>query len=532
MTANDNSGNLPDSAGVVIIGAGISGCAIAREVTRCTPDVVVIDKETDVACGTTKANNAEVHSGIGEKYGTLKQRLNVRGNMLYDEFVKGTGVPLKRQGLLIVITPRTLPEKYVSRLPARLSNHLLGRTVPRLVMRSGRRKGIPGLRALTREEVFEREPNVTRNAIAGVFDPTYGLVSPYKLAIALGEIAVANGARLLLDTEVIGVRTEGSAVQAVVTDRGVIRTPLVVNAAGLFADEVADMAGAGGFRIHPRKGASLLFDRDITSDYVSSSVAEFRMFIKSHSKGGGAMPTAEGNLQLGPTAIETDDKYDTSISAEEIEEIFERFYYLLPEFPRSAMISAFSGIRAPTVEEDFVIGASEAVHGFVNVAGIQSPGLAAAPAIAEMVMEILHGLGVPREKRPDYQPERKAPPDFSEISNEERQRLIDSDPAYGRLICRCEHVTEGEVVDAVHATIPARTMDAVKRRTRIGMGRCQGGFCQFRAAQILARELGVPVTDITKDGEGSWLFAGKTKELLVEGAATPAMEGPGGGDGS
>jgi len=521
----DHMSEFPTSAAVVIIGAGISGTAIAREVVKHTSDVVIIEKETDVACGTTKANNAEIHSGIGEKYGTLKAKLNVRGNLLYDEFVKELGIPLKRQGMLIVITPRTLPKKITRWMPKFVENYVLARMVPHLVMRNARKKGIPGQHALTREEIFEREPNVTRNAIAGVFDPTYGLVSPYKLAIALAENAVHNGARLLLDTEVIAIRKDDGRIQAVVTDRGVIETPIVVNAAGVFADDVANMAGAGGFKIHPRKGASLLFDRDITQDYVKSSVAEFRLFMKSHSKGGGAMPTAEGNLQLGPTAIETDDKYDTSISAEEIQEIFDRFYYLMPDFPQTAIISAFSGVRAPTLEEDFVIGASDAAHGFVNVAGIQSPGLAAAPAIAEMVIEILHGLGLPRDVRSDYDPKRTAPPDFSEISNEERDALIAKDPRYGRLICRCEHVTEGEVVDAVHAIIPATTMDAVKRRTRIGMGRCQGGFCGYRAAQILARELGIPVTEITKNGDGSWIFSGTTKELLLEEQGSPTTGG-------
>ncbi len=502
---------LPDTADLVIIGAGVSGCSIAREAVKYTRDVVVLEKDSDVAEGTTKANNAEVHSGIGEKYGTLKQRLNVRGNFLYDEFVEGLGVFLKRQGLVIVITPRTLPENITRMLPSSTTVWLLKHVVPRLILRNGRKKGIPGQRMLTREEIFEMEPHVTKNAVAGVFDPTYGLVSPYKLTIALAENVVKNGARVCLGTTVTGVKVEEGRVRAVLTDRGEIKTSLVVNAAGVFADEVADMAGAGGFRIHPRKGASLLFDRDITADYVRSSVAEFRMFHKARSKGGGAMPTAEGNLQLGPTAIETEDKYDTSISAEEIEEIFDRFYYLLPEFPRSAIISAFSGVRAPTEEEDFLIGPSDRARGFVNVAGMQSPGLAAAPAVAEMAIGILHDLGLPADRRTDYDPVRIPPVKFSEMSSEEKDLLIREDPRYGRVVCRCEHVTEGEVVDAIHSIIPATNMDAVKRRTRVGMGRCQGGFCGFKVAQILARELGLPITEVTKNGGGSWIFSGETR---------------------
>lgn len=505
---------LPASAAVVVVGGGVIGCSIAREATRYTPDVVVLEKESDVSCGASKANNAEVHSGIGEDAGTLKQELNVRGNRMYDDFVRGLGVELKRQGLLIVVTQRTVPPH--GDMPEDERMELLTVKIPEGIIAYGEKAGIAGLRALSRDEVFRMEPNVTREAVAGVFDPTYGLISPYKLTIALAEHAVVNGARVFLDTEVTGFRVEDGGVKAVVTGRGEIETPLVVNAAGVFADEVADMAGAGGFVIHPRKGASLLFDRQVTAEYVRSSVAEFKLPGQktTQSKGGGAMPTAEGNLQLGPTAIETGDKYDTSISAAEMEEIFERFHYLLPDFPRDALISAFSGIRAPTEHEDFLIEASEAVRGFVNVAGIQSPGLASAPAIAEMAIGILHDLGMPREARPDFDPVRPAPPKFSELSNPERNRLIREDPRWGHVICRCETVTEMEVVNAIHSIIPAVNMDAVKRRTRTGMGRCQGGFCGSRVAAVLARELGIPITAVTKDGEGSPVFLGLAKEFL------------------
>jgi len=498
------------------VGAGVIGCSIAREVTRYTPDVVILDKESDVACGASKANNAEVHSGIGEQAGTLKQKLNVRGNRMYDDFVRDLGVEFRRQGLLIVITPRSLLENSAGEMPESKREELLTRTLPQGIVSYGENAGIRGLRVLSREEVFEMEPNVTPQAVAGVFDPTYGLVSPYKLTIALAENAVINGARLFLDTEVTGFRVEEGRVRAVLTDRGEIRTSLVVNAAGVFADEVADMAGAGGFKIHPRKGATLIFDRQVTQEYVRSSVSEFRLPSQreTRSKGGGAMPTVEGNLMLGPTAVEVEDKYDTSVSAEEIEEIFDRFHSLFPEFPRQALISSFSGVRAPTEEEDFVIEASGEVEGFVNVAGIQSPGLASAPAIAEMVIGILKDLGMPGEERPDYQPVRPAPVKFSELSDKERDRLIREDPRWGNIICRCETVTEMEVVNAVHSIVPAANMDAVKRRTRTGMGRCQGGFCGSRVAAILARELGIPITEVTKDGEGSPLFLGEAKSFL------------------
>jgi glycerol-3-phosphate dehydrogenase len=518
MTQQLEPAELPQSAGVVVIGAGVSGCSIARELTRYTPDVVILEKESDAADGTTKANNAEVHSGIGEQSGTLKQKLNVRGNRLYDQFVEGLGVDFVRQGLLIVVTRRSLPDRDTQRMPRFLLNFLLEKVLPRLIVLSGKKKGIEGLRIVSRDEIFRMEPHVTKNAVAGVFDRTYGMVAPYKLTIALAEHAVINGARVFLNTEVTGIKVKDGGVKAVVTDHGEIQTPIVVNAAGLYADEVADMAGAGGFKIHPRKGASLLFDRQETEEFVNSSVSEFRWRAHAKTKGGGAMPTLEGNLQLGPTAIEVEDKRDTSISAEEIDEIFERFYYLLPDFPRASIISAFSGLRAPTEEEDFIIEASDETRGFVNVAGIQSPGLASAPAIAEMVVGILHDLGVPRSLREDFDPVRPAPPRFAELSDSERDRLIAEDPRYGNVVCRCEYVTEAEVVRAVHGIVPATNMDAVKRRTRVGMGRCQGGFCGCRSAQIIARELGIPVTDVTKDGEGGWVFAGHTKTPRASGS--------------
>lgn len=510
---------LPASAQVVIVGGGVIGCAMARELTRYTTDVVILEKESDVACGASKANNAEIHSGIGEDAGTLKQKLNVRGNYMYDDFVRGLGVDFKRQGLLIVVTPRSLPEEALRSMGEDERREMLAGKIPEGIVAYGEKAGIRGLRVLSRSEVLELEPNVTPEAVAGVFDPNYGMVCPYKLTIALAEHAVINGARVFLNTEVTGMRVENGRVQGVITKRGEIATGLVVNAAGVFADEVAEMAGAGGFRIHPRKGATLLFDREVTSEYVHSSVALFKLpgMKKERSKGGGAMPTVEGNLQLGPTAVEVEDKYDTSISAEEIEEIFERFHYLLPDFPREAVISAFSGVRAPTLEEDFVIGASEAVRGFVNVAGIQSPGLASAPAIVEMVMGFLHELGIPREPRPDFLPVRPAVPRFAELDNQERGRLIKEDPRWGHIVCRCEYVTEAEVVKAIHSLIPATDLDAVKRRTRTGMGRCQGGFCTHRVAAILARELGIPVTAVTKSGERSPVFMGETKDILARG---------------
>jgi glycerol-3-phosphate dehydrogenase len=355
-----SAGLFPTSAEVVVIGGGVVGCAIARELTRFTPDVVVLEKENDVADAASKANNAMVHSGMGEKKGTLKAHLNVRGNRMYDRFVEGLNVEFKRDGMFIVITPRSLSFPWLRWIPAWLVRQWMRVCLPWVLIAYGRGKGIKGLKRVRRKKLLRLEPNLNPEVISAIYDPNYGRISPYKLTIALAEHAVINGARVCLNTEVMGMRVEDGEVRGVITDRGEIATKRVVNAAGCFADEVARMAGADGFRIHARKGATLLFDKE-TSTVVNHTISELRVPLAGHSKGGGLMPTIDGPLQLGPTAIEVEDKYDTSVSREEIDWILDRFLYLIPTFPKSSVICAFTGVRAPTEQEDFVIGASDKV---------------------------------------------------------------------------------------------------------------------------------------------------------------------------
>ncbi|MHB8780309.1 MAG: FAD-dependent oxidoreductase [Candidatus Geothermincolia bacterium] len=505
--------SLPERATAVVIGGGVVGCSIARELTRYTPDVVILEKECDVADATSKANNAMVHSGMGEKKGTLKARLNVRGNAMYEEFIEGLGVDFKREGMYIVITPRSLSYPWLDKVPGPIVRHWMRAYLPWVLIAYGRGKGLRGLKKVRGKKMLELEPQLNPNILAAIHDPNYGVISPYKLTIALAEHAIINGAKLFLDTEVTGIRVEEGRVQGVQTPRGEIKTSIVVNAAGCFADEVAAMAGCCDFKIHPRKGATVLIDKDL-SGIVKHTVSELRVPLAGHSKGGGLMPTIDGPLQLGPTAIEVDDKYDTSVSAEEIDWIFDRFLYLLPGFDRKGVITVFTGVRAPTEQEDFVIGASGKVRGFVNAAGMQSPALASAPAIAELVLGYLHELGIPSSEREDFDPVRPAAPSFAKSSDEERKRLVAEDPRWGHVICRCEHVTEAEIVNAIHSIVPATTVDGIKRRTRAGMGRCQAGFCGPRVAAILARELGIPETEVTKDGAGSELFCAEAKGLL------------------
>ena len=497
--------DLPKTADVVIIGGGVTGCFIARELSRFDLDIVLVEKESDVACGATKANNGQIHTGIGEKPGTLKRELCVESWPLYERITEELGVPYKKNGLLVVLTEDTLPY----RMPSFILRLILKLVVQPLVARRGRQAG-DSPRAVGREELLEMEPHLTDRAVSAVLMPGYGVTCPYKLTIALAENAIENGATLLLETEVEGIAVEDGGVKGVVTDRGEIQTRFVVNAAGVYSDEVSAMAGAQGYTIHPRRGGILLFDKS-SEGLITHQLSELRLPQDPYTKGGGALTTVDGNLIFGPTAEEIFDKEDTSVTHGEINELFDVFSPIVPDLPRDAVIAYFSGVRAATYKEDFVIEASE-VGGFVQAGGIQSPGLTAAPKIAERVIEILRGLGLSMVEKGSFNPVRRAPPTFDSLPSKGKMELIEENPLYGNVVCRCEHVTEAEIVASIHRPLPAVTMDAIKRRTRAGMGRCQGGFCGPRVAEILARELNIPLSEVTKSGGASHVFVGMTKE--------------------
>lgn len=500
--------HLPERADVVIIGGGVIGCFIARELSRYNLEIVLLEKESDVACGATKANSGQIHTGVGEESGTLKKKLCAEAWPMYDKITEELDVPFKRNGLLVVITKDTLPK-----IPSFIGNFISKYIIPYIVIRKGKDVGDKP-RIIKRDELLRMEPNITDRALVAVFMPGYGIICPYKLTIALAENAIQNGTKVLLETEVRDILVEDKKVRGVMTNRGTIETQFVINAAGIFADEIAEMAGAKEFTIHPRKGSILLFDKE-KEGYVNHQVSELRFPQNPYTKGGGVLMTVDGNINWGPTAIEVPDKEDKSVTREEIEGIFEKYGFIFPNFPKNSVITYFAGLRAATYKEDFFIKASKNIRGFVNVAGIQSPGLTAAPAIAEMVLKILKDAGLKMEEKENFNPVRKASPVFDKLSVEEKKKLIEKNPLYGNVICRCEHVTEGEIIDAIHSPLPALTIDAIKRRTRAGMGRCQGGFCGPRVAAILARELGIPLEKITKD-RNSNMFVGRTKSLLME----------------
>ena len=498
-------------ADVVIVGGGVIGASIARELSKYKLRVILVEKASDVACGATKANNAMVHTGIGETMGTLKQKLCVKGQQMFEKISDELNVPYKQNGMWIITTKDSMAKM---KLPSFISDFIAKRIIPMIVLRRGKKLGIT-MNLTKRRELLKREPNITKKVLVGIYSPTYGITCPYLFTIALVENAMENGVEVMLNTEVVDIVTKEGKVESVVTTKGIIDANFVINAAGLYTDEIADMAGAREYTIHPKKGATLIFDKK-ANEYINHSMSMLRFPRMEHYKGGGAMTTIDGNIQWGPTISETPDKEDTTVTTEDIEKMFESYSPLLEDFPEKSVITYFSGLRACTFTEDFIIKSSKKIKGFIHAAGIQSPGLTAAPAIAEMTISILKNEGLKLEAKNNFNPYNKKKIVIRDSSSEEKKKLIEKNPQYGEIVCRCEQVTKGEVVDAIYSKIPALSIDAIKRRTRAGMGRCQGGFCLPNIVKILAQETDIPIEDILKNEEGSDLFIGRAKCLLED----------------
>ncbi|MGE5380457.1 MAG: FAD-dependent oxidoreductase [Methylocystaceae bacterium] len=484
------SSDVIDEADIIIIGAGVVGCAIARELSRYKLKVVVLEKDSDVGTGTSKANNGMIHPGIFVETGSLKAQLNVRGVLLYQQTAAELNFPLRWCGLLGIVTR---PEE----------SFLL-----EIIKAQAENNGVNNVEILSRDQVLAREPNITQRVLGGFWAPDAGMTSPYKVTVAYAENAVQNGAKFYFDTPVTGMTVEGGAVTGVITPQGRFIGRRVINAAGIYADLVAAMAGEPEFTLHPRRGELVLFDQK-QKHLFNSCLAEVTLNIDPHTKGGGLMMTVDGNIEIGPTAEEVPDRENVATTRTGMNKIITKFSNLVDSFNSKEVIAYFSGLRAATYTEDFHIRPSRLVRGLFNVAGIQSPGLAAAPAIAEYVLEMLQLDGMSLRSKTEFNPICPAMHHFKDLSREEQNQLVHSDHRFGLVVCRCETVTEGEIVEAIHRPIPALNLDAIKRRTRAGMGRCQGGFCTPRVAAILARETGQPLDAITKNGQGSWLFVAR-----------------------
>ena len=475
---------------VIIIGAGVSGAATARELSRYKVNACVIEKEEDVCCGTSKANSAIVHAGYDAATGSLMAKLNVRGNQMMEQLAKDLDFPFKKNGSLVVC----LHEEDMSNLQA-----LYDRGVA---------NGVKDLRILNREELRAMEPNISDDAYAALYAPTAGIVCPFNLNIAMAENACVNGVEFKFDTEVTGLHPiEGG--WAIETNQGSFETKYVVNAAGVYADRLHNMVSAKKIHITPRRGDYCLLDKT-AGDLVSKTI--FALPGK-FGKGILVAPTVHGNLILGPTAIDIEDKEGTNTTREGLDQVIAKCGMNVKNIPMRSVITSFAGLRAHEDGHEFLIGELEDAKGFIDCAGIESPGLTSSPAIGEMVAEILREK-LHLEKNENFVATRKGVLDPDSLSKEERIELIRKNPAYGNIICRCEMITEGEILDAIHRPLGAKSLDGVKRRTRAGMGRCQAGFCSPRTMEILARERHVSMFDITKSGGESKIVVGTNKDSL------------------
>ncbi len=472
---------------VAVVGAGVVGALIARELSRTNLRVALLEKCNDVAMGTTKANSAIVHGGFDAANGTLKAKLNVRGTELMPQLCETLHVPYRNNGSLVL----AFSDEEMQHVQT--------------LFERGQKNGVPRLSVLDKAAVLALEPHVSGEVVGALLSETAGIVCPYELTIAAAENAVENGVDFIRNCAVTAIdkAPDGFTMQ---TTCGAIEAAYIVNAAGIHSDDIARMIGDDSISLVARKGEYYLLDK------AYGYIADHTIFQCPNKMGKGVLvtPTVDGNLLIGPSALDVDDKEDVDTTAEGLQFVLEKAKRSVPELNLRGAITSFAGLRAHPTTDDFIIGFSDKSDRFVNVAGIESPGLSAAPAIAEMVYEMLLEKTKFAE-RADFKPDRKAPVRFRNMTKAEREALIAKNKAYGRVICRCETITEGEILDAIHAPAGARDVDGVKRRTRAGMGRCQGGFCGSKVVEILSRELGVPMNEITKFGGNSKILFEKTK---------------------
>ena len=461
---------------VIIIGAGVSGCAIARELSRYQLDICVLERESDICEGTSKANSGIVHGGFDAKPGTLKAKLNVLGNSMMDEMSKKLDFEFKRNGSMVVC------------------QNEMGIPALEKLLEQGKENGVKGMKILKREQALELEPNLADGVYAVLHIPSGGIVCPFGMNIAYAENAAQNGVEFKLETEVQLIERVGQDYR-IQTNQGVFDTKYVINAAGVYADVFHNMVSELKIHIMPRRGDYCLLDK------TAGDLVRHTIFQLPTEKGKGVLvtPTIHGNLLLGPTAIDIEDKEATATTAKGLQEVLEKCTKSVKNIPFKQVITSFAGLRAHEEHGEFIIGEVEDAKGFIDVAGIESPGLTSAPAIGIYVRDILAEKMELKEKE-IFVEERKGIVRFLDLPKEEQNRLLQKNQAYGQIVCRCEQITEGEILDAIHRPLGATTLDGVKRRTRAGMGRCQAGFCTPKVMEILARELHLELKDIRKNG--------------------------------
>jgi glycerol-3-phosphate dehydrogenase len=473
---------VQDMYDVIIIGAGVSGCAIARELSRYEGNFCVLEKSEDVCCGTSKANSGIVHAGHDAKPGSMMAKMNVRGNFLMESLLKELDFPFKRNGSMVLCLEEDKKDKLTALYEQGIVN------------------GVPGLQLLDGKKARELEPNISPDTVAAIYAPSGGIVCPFGLNIALAENACTNGVKFYFHTEVRELDREQDG-WSVKTNNGEFQSRFVVNAAGVYADVLHNMVSEEKIHIVQRRGDYMLMDHAV-GDYVSHTI-----FQLPDEKGKGVLvtPTTHGNLMVGPTAIDVEDKEGNQTTQEGLDQIREKAGRMVVNPPLWEVITSFAGLRAHEDGYEFIIGEVKDAPGFVDCAGIESPGLTSAPAIGEYVAGLLQEH-FKWKKNPEFTGTRKGILNPGDLSPEERNQLIKENPSYGTIICRCENVTEGEIIDAINRPLGARTLDGIKRRTRAGMGRCQSGFCSPKTMEIMARELEISQTEICKSGPESFIL--------------------------
>ncbi|MBQ7353597.1 MAG: NAD(P)/FAD-dependent oxidoreductase [Clostridia bacterium] len=481
---------------VAIIGAGIVGTMTAFMIGKYKIKCAVLEAGIDVASGTTRANSAIIHAGYDAHEGSLKAKLNVRGSRLVGPIAKQLGVHYNKCGSLVI----GYNEKDLEHL--------------RLLLVRGKKNGVRGLEIIEQDRLREMEPNVSKDAKYALYAPSAGIVCPYDLAYAVSENSATNGVDYYFEYKVDKIDyNEVNKLYTISANDKTIKAKYVVNAAGLYSDEIAEILGDKlPFKIIPRRGEYMLLDKS------EGKTANHTLFVTPSEKGKGILvsPTVDGNIIVGPNANVVESKADTGVTSEGLSEIAEGARSIVPDINLDAIITTFAGVRATPTSGDFYIRESEKFPKFVHAAGIESPGLAASPAIAEYIVNILRNSGLKFKEKEDYITTRTAEGNcklFYDMSESEREKAIKKDPRYGKMVCRCEMVTEGDIVNAIRRPISAHTVDMVKRRTRAGMGRCQGGYCRAKVAEIIAKELNISVSEVKKFSSNSNILCGRTKRI-------------------
>ena len=473
---------------ITVIGAGVIGGAIARELGKYDLKVCILEKENDVAMGTTKANSAIIHAGFDAVEGSLKAKLNVKGSIMMETLAQDLGVKYKKNGSLVIGFNESDLE------------HI------KVLYKRGVNNGVKDLKILNKEELKSLEPNVTDAATCALYAPTGAIICPYELTLALIGNAMDNGVELYRNFAVEKIDAKEDFYQIFSDDGQKVESRYVINCAGLFSDSIAKMVGDNSFNVTPRRGEYLLLDNEC------GNIIKHTIFRTPTKMGKGILvsPTVDGNLLVGPTGEDVLDKTDLSTTISGLNKIIKEGGENVENLPLNKVITSFCGLRAVGDKGDFIITMNK--PRFINLGGIESPGLSASPAIAEYVLEMLSNDGLIMKAKQNFISKREAMHHFREASFEEKKQIIDKDKRYGKIICRCEGVSEGEIIKAIKTNPKPLDLDGVKRRTRAQMGRCQGGFCTPYIMKLLAEEMGVSMCEVTKKGGNSYMLSGKIKE--------------------